>query len=67
VSSYSLADVTQNLVDGDVVGSLLGLELEEHVVLLPPSLDFLVLPLDHALLLEVHVHHLELGMYHYGG
>jgi hypothetical protein len=31
------------------------------VVLLPPSLDLLVLPLDHALLLEVPVHHLELG------
>jgi hypothetical protein len=31
------------------------------VVLLPPSLDPLVLPLDHALLLEVPIHHLELG------
>jgi hypothetical protein len=31
------------------------------VVLLPPSLDLLVLPLDHALLLEVLVHRLELG------
>jgi hypothetical protein len=31
------------------------------VVLLPPSLDLHVLPLDPALLLEVHVHHLELG------
>jgi hypothetical protein len=29
---------------GDVVGSLLGLELEGHVVLLPPSLVLLVLP-----------------------
>jgi hypothetical protein len=32
------------------------------VVLLPPSLDILVLPLDRALLLEVPVHHLELGV-----
>jgi hypothetical protein len=31
------------------------------VVLLPPSLDLHVLPLDHALLLEVPVHHLEFG------
>jgi hypothetical protein len=31
------------------------------VVLLPPSLDLPVLPLDHALLLEVPVHHPELG------
>jgi hypothetical protein len=31
------------------------------VVLLPPSLDLLVLPLDHALLLEVPVYRLELG------
>jgi hypothetical protein len=32
------------------------------VVLLPPSLDLLVLPLDHALLLNEPVHHLELGV-----
>jgi hypothetical protein len=31
------------------------------VVLLPPSLDLPVLPLDPALLLEVPIHHLELG------
>jgi hypothetical protein len=31
------------------------------VVLLPPSLDLLVLPLDHALLLEVPIYRLELG------
>jgi hypothetical protein len=31
------------------------------VVLLPPSLDLPVLPLDLAPLLEVPVHHLELG------
>jgi hypothetical protein len=31
------------------------------VVLLPPSLALLVLPLDHAPLLEVPVHHLGLG------
>jgi hypothetical protein len=31
------------------------------VVLLPPSLDIPVLPLDPASLLEVPVHHLELG------
>ena len=31
------------------------------MVLLPPLLDLLVLPLDHALLLAVPVHHLELG------
>ena len=31
------------------------------MVLLPPSLDLPVLPLDPALLLEVLVHHLELG------
>jgi hypothetical protein len=31
------------------------------VVLLPPSFDLLVLPLDHTPLLEVLVHHLELG------
>jgi hypothetical protein len=30
-------------------------------VLLPPSLVLLVLPLDHALLLEEPVHHLEFG------
>jgi hypothetical protein len=36
-------------------------------VLLPPSLDLLALPLDHALLLDVPVHHLELGMHHHGG
>jgi hypothetical protein len=30
-------------------------------VLLPPSLDLPVLPLDPSLLLEVPVHHLELG------
>jgi hypothetical protein len=45
---------------GDVVGSLLGLELEGHVVLLPPSLVLPVLPLDLVPLLEVHVHCLEL-------
>ena len=32
------------------------------MVLLPPSLDLLVLLLDHALLLEEPVHHLELGV-----
>jgi hypothetical protein len=31
------------------------------VVLLPPSLDLPMQPLDHALLLEVPVHRLELG------
>jgi hypothetical protein len=31
------------------------------VVFLPPSLDLPMLPLDPALLLEVPVHHLELG------
>jgi hypothetical protein len=31
------------------------------VVLLPPQLVLLVLPLDHAPLLEVPIHHLELG------
>jgi hypothetical protein len=31
------------------------------VVLLPPSLDLPVLPLDPALLLEVPIHHLELA------
>jgi hypothetical protein len=31
------------------------------VVLLPPPLDLPMLPLDPALLLEVPVHHLELG------
>jgi hypothetical protein len=31
-------------------------------MLLPPSLDLLVLPLDHALLLEEPDHHLELGV-----
>ena len=31
------------------------------MVLLPPSLDLPMLPLDLALLLEVPVHHLELG------
>jgi hypothetical protein len=31
------------------------------VVLISPLLDLLVLPLDHALLLVVPVHHLELG------
>jgi hypothetical protein len=31
------------------------------VVLLPPSLDLPVLPLDPSLLLEVPVHRLELG------
>jgi hypothetical protein len=31
------------------------------VVLLPPSLDLPMLPLDLALLLEVPIHHLELG------
>jgi hypothetical protein len=40
---------------------MLGLELEGPTVLLPPSLDLPVLPLDPALLLEVPVHHLELG------
>jgi hypothetical protein len=46
---------------GDVVGLLLRLELEGPVVLLPPSLVLLVLPLDHAPLLEVPVHYLGLG------
>jgi hypothetical protein len=31
------------------------------VVLLPPSLDLLVFPLDHALLLALPIHRLELG------
>jgi hypothetical protein len=31
------------------------------MVLLPPLLNLLVLPLDHALLLEVPVHRLEFG------
>ena len=31
------------------------------MVLLPPSLDYLVLPLDHTPPLEEPVHHLELG------
>jgi hypothetical protein len=34
------------------------------VVLLLPSLDLPVLPLDPALLLEVPVHRLELGLHH---
>jgi hypothetical protein len=46
---------------GDSVGSSLGLELEGHVVLLPPQLVLLVLPLDHTPLLEEPVHRLELG------
>jgi hypothetical protein len=46
---------------GDFFGLSLGLELEGPVVLLPPSLVLLVLPLDHAPLLEVLVHHLGLG------
>jgi hypothetical protein len=46
---------------GDVIGLSLGLELKGHVVLLPPLLVLLVLPLDHAPLLDVPVHHLELG------
>jgi hypothetical protein len=46
---------------GDFFGSLLRLELDGHVVLLPPSLVLLVLPLDNAPLLEVPVHHLGLG------
>ena len=57
MSSYSLAYITQYLVDSE---SLLGLELEGPVVLLPPSL-VLVLPLDHTPPLEEPVHHLELG------
>jgi hypothetical protein len=40
---------------------MFGLELEKPEVLLPPSLDLPVLPLDPALLLEVPIHHLELG------
>ena len=32
------------------------------MVLLPPLLDLLVLPLDHALLLEEPIHYLELGI-----
>jgi hypothetical protein len=46
---------------------MLGLELEGPVVLLPPSLDLPVLPLDPALLLEVPVHGLSWGMHHCRG
>ena len=45
----------------DPFESLLGLELEVLVVLLPPLLDHLVLPLDHTPPLDEPVHFLELG------